>query len=104
MSSFVSGGSLAYSTAAGASATFRFTGYSIGLVAYRGPNRGSAAIYVDGVRTATISLHATTYASRQIVYATHWATNGTHTIRIVNLGTAGHSRVDVDAFVRLYAL
>jgi beta-N-acetylhexosaminidase len=102
--SYASGGSLKYSTASGASASFAFSGYGVSWVAYRGPNRGSAAVYVDGVRKATINLYSTTYYSNQIVFATSWSANGTHTIRIVNLGTAGHSRVDVDGFVRLVAV
>jgi beta-N-acetylhexosaminidase len=99
---YASGGSLAYSTTYGASASFTFTGYSVGWVAYRGPNRGSAAIYVDGAYRATVNLYSATYTPRPIAYAISWAANGTHTIMVVNLGTSGHSRVDVDAFVRLY--
>jgi hypothetical protein len=98
---YASGGSLAYSTASGASASFRFAGSSVSWVAYRGPNRGAAAVYVDGVYRAKVNLYAATYRSKQIVYAASWAGIGTHTIRIVNLGTRGHPRVDVDAFVRL---
>jgi beta-N-acetylhexosaminidase len=100
---YASGGSLAYSTTSGASASFRFIGSSVSWVAYRGPNRGSAAVYVDGVYRAKVNLYAATYRSRQIVYATSWARIGTHTITIVNLGTRGHPRIDVDAFVRLSA-
>ena len=101
--SYASGGTLVYSTASGASATFRFAGYAVSWVAARGPTRGRAAVYVDGVYRKTVNLNSATYHARQIVYAFHWAANGTHTITIVNLGTDGHSRVDVDAFVRLYA-
>jgi len=101
--SYASGGSLAYSTASGAKASFRFTGSAVSWVAYRGPNRGSAAVYVDGVRKLTVNLYSSVYYAKQIVFATNWTTNGTHTITIVNLGTAGHSRVDVDAFVRFVA-
>ena len=100
---YASGGSVAYSTASGASASFRFTGHSVSWVAYRGPNRGAAAVYVDGVYRAKVNLYATGYRSKQVVYAVSWARNGTHTIRIVNLGTRGHPRVDVDAFIRLAA-
>ncbi len=96
-----SGGSVAYSTARGASASFRFTGTSVSWVAARGPGRGLAAVYVDGTYRATISLASTTYRARQVVYAASWSASGVHTLRIVNLGTAGHPRVDVDAFVRL---
>ena len=100
---YASGGSLAYSTSYGATATFKFTGYAVSWVAYRGPNRGSAAVYLDGVYYATVNLYSPSYYSTPIVYAAHWGINGTHTIKVVNLGTAGHPRVDVDAFVRLYA-
>jgi hypothetical protein len=86
---------------AGARATFTFSGYAVSWVAARGPNRGSAAVYVDGHLARRISLHAATPQARSIVFAKRWAGNGMHTLEIVNLGTAGHSRVDVDAFVRL---
>jgi beta-N-acetylhexosaminidase len=101
---YASGGSLAYSTTSGASATFRFSGYSVSWIAYRGPNRGSAAVYLDGVYRATVNLYSSTYVSTPVAYAAHWSGNGTHTITIVNLGTSGHPRVDVDAFVRLTAV
>jgi hypothetical protein len=100
-STAASGGSLAYSTASGARARFAFTGAAVAWVAYRGPNRGSAAVYVDGTYRTTINLHTPTYHARRIVYALHWSGNGSHTLRIVNLGTKGHPRIDVDAFVRL---
>jgi len=99
---YASGGSLAYSTAPGASATFTFTGSSVGWVAYRGPNRGSAAVYLDGAYSATVNLHSAYYYAKQIVYAANWGGNGTHTIKIVNLASPGHPRIDVDAFVRLF--
>jgi peptidoglycan/xylan/chitin deacetylase (PgdA/CDA1 family) len=99
-----SGGSLRYSTSAGASATFTATESAVGWVTSRGPTRGSAAVYVDGVYRATISLYATTFQARRLVYAFNWTSVDTHTIKIVCLGTSGHPRVDVDAFVRLTQL
>ncbi|HEY3523118.1 MAG TPA: glycoside hydrolase family 3 N-terminal domain-containing protein [Candidatus Limnocylindrales bacterium] len=99
--SSASNGSFRSSTSVGASATYGFDAAAIAWVASRGPGRGSAAVYVDGVYRTTIDLHASSYHARQIVYARHWSSNGHHTIRIVNLGTAGHPRIDVDAFVRL---
>jgi beta-N-acetylhexosaminidase len=99
-----SGGSIASSTARGASASYTFTGQAIGWVAVRGPTGGLAAVYLDGTYRTTINLYAAAAAPLSIVYAFHWSGNGTHTIRIVNLGTAGHSRVDIDAFVRLFDL
>jgi hypothetical protein len=96
-----SGGSLKYATRNGASVTHRFTGTGVAWVAYRGPNRGSARVYVDGVLKKTISLYASTYSAKQVAFAFNWGTTGVHKIKIVVLGTAGHPRVDVDAFLRL---
>ena len=100
-SASASGGSLRYATAAGASATYRFTASSVAWVAARGPGRGQARVYVDGVHAATISLAASTGQSRAIVFARNWRVNASHTLKIVVVGTAGHPRVDIDGFVRL---
>jgi beta-N-acetylhexosaminidase len=96
-----SGGSTRYATTAGTWASYTFSGSGIGWVAAVSPTRGSAKVYVDGRYAATVSLHSTTTSLRRIVFATNWPSQGTHTIRIVVLGTAGHPRVDIDAFVRL---
>jgi hypothetical protein len=96
-----SGGRVEYSTTAGSWARYTFTGASVAWVSERGPTRGRADVYVDGVRKATINLHAASYKPRRIVFARTWAANGGHTLKIVVDGTAGHPRVDVDAFVRL---
>ncbi len=100
-SSSVSGGSLRYATAAGASATYRFTGSSIAWVTTRAPGRGSARVLVDGVAVATVNLLAQHGTARIMAFARTWPTVGTHTIQVVVVGTAGHPRVDLDAFVRL---
>jgi beta-N-acetylhexosaminidase len=97
-----SGGSTRYASAAGASASYTFTGTSVGWVAATGPTRGAAKVYLDGAYVRTVDLHASTTSLRRIVFAANWATRASHTIRIVVVGTTGHPRVDVDAFVRLY--
>jgi len=94
-------GNVRYTYAAGYEVRYTFTGSSIGWVAYKGPTRGSANVYVDGVFVKTISLYRSTTRSRPTVFAFSWPTSSAHTIRIVTLGTAGHARIDVDAFVRL---
>lgn len=38
--------------------------------------------------------------ARDRVYQTSWPTSGSHTIKIKVLGTAGHPRVDMDAFLK----
>ena len=96
-----SGGSVRYSTSAGAAVTYRFTGSSVAWVSALGLGRGSAKVYLDGVYVRTINLEASSGHSRAIVFGRNWAGNGSHTLRIVVAGTAGHPRVDVDAFVRL---
>jgi GH25 family lysozyme M1 (1,4-beta-N-acetylmuramidase) len=96
-----SGSSLRYTKTSGAWVSYTFTGRSIAWVAYKGPDRGKADVYIDGVKRGTIDTYSSSYRSRSIVFATNWASSGTHTIRIVVKGTAGHPRVDVDAFIRL---
>jgi GH25 family lysozyme M1 (1,4-beta-N-acetylmuramidase) len=95
------GGSLKYTTSAGAWASYSFSGAGISWVAYKGPNRGSALVYIDGSLAGTVSLYASTYQSKRVVFSRTWDSNEWHTIRIVNLATAGRPRIDLDAFVRL---
>ncbi|HEX3429107.1 MAG TPA: glycoside hydrolase family 25 protein [Candidatus Limnocylindrales bacterium] len=96
-----SGGSVRYSTARGATATFRFSGSSIAWVSTRGPGRGAAYVYIDGVYAQTVNLYASSGHSRAIVFTRDWATTGVHTIRVTVAGTAGHPRVEIDAFALL---
>jgi Tol biopolymer transport system component len=96
------GGSTRLATAANASARYTFTGASIAWVGAVGPTRGAAQVYIDGVLKATVDTHAASVKYRQTLYAFNWSSQGSHTIKIVVVGTAGHARVDVDAFVRLY--
>lgn len=97
-----SGGSTRYASARDASASYTFTGSGVAWVAAVGPTRGSAKVYLDGTYKTTVSLYATAASLRRVVYADDWTSQGSHRIRIVVAGTAGHPRVDVDAFVRLY--
>ena len=99
--SSASGGTVRYATSRNASATFRFTGSSVAWVAAKGTARGGAWVYVDGKFATSVNLYAKTGQSRTIVFARNWSTVGTHTVKIVVAGTAGHARIDVDAFVRL---
>ena len=96
-----SGGSSRYATGKGASVTFRFTGRAFGIVSPKGPSRGSARLYVDGAYVSTIDLHRSSWTPRIIVAARSWSSSGTHSVRLVSLGTRGHSRIDVDAFLVL---
>ncbi len=94
-----SGGATRYTTAPGASASITFTGWSFAWIAPVGPTRGSARVYVDGTRVRTVSLYRSAGRNQQMVYLVSWPTRRTHTIKIVNVATSGHPRVDVDAFL-----
>ncbi len=100
--SLASGGSLRYATATGAWSSYSFSGSGAAWVAYWGPNRGSARVYLDGVYVKTVSTYSSSYSARRIVFAGGWGSVGSHTLRLVVSGTSGHPRVDVDAFLRLY--
>jgi parallel beta-helix repeat protein len=95
------GGSVRYATSANAAATIRFTGRAVAWVSPVGPTRGSAKVYLDGAYRTTISLHRTSFAARRLVYRASWSVSGTHVLKIVAVGTAGHARIDVDAFAIL---
>ncbi len=88
-------------TAAGASARLSFFGRDVAWAAERGPGHGLAKVYIDGSYVATVDLNATADSPRRVVFRRHWATAGTHLIRLVALGTSGRPIVDVDAFLVL---
>jgi spore germination protein YaaH len=92
-----SAGSVRYSTDAGASFRTEFTGRGIAWVSTLGSSHGAARVYLDGALVATVGTSSKATLHRRIVFARTWSTVGTHTLRIVVVGTAGHARVDLDA-------
>jgi hypothetical protein len=100
-SSAYNGGAVRYAKTRGASASMSFTARHVAWMAALGPSRGKARVYVDGSVVATVDLHASTTTTRRIVFAKSWTTSGSHSIRIVVLGTDGHPRVDLDAVATL---
>lgn len=96
-----SSGFVKYSATAGDRVTFTFTGTEAAWIGSRATNRGQARVYVDGVYSQTVDLHSASTVAQAIAFRAAWATSGTHTITIEVVGTAGHPKVDVDAFVRL---
>jgi hypothetical protein len=93
------GGRVRSASRAGARATLTVTGRSVEWVARKGPTRGRAQVYVNGVLKATVDLYASTYQNQRVAWAANWSTSATRTIAIRVLGTSGRPRVDVDAFV-----
>ena len=65
-------GSLHYSTAKGASATFSAAVRTLGWITTVGPAHGSARVYVDGHLAQTVSTHATRNGYRRIAFARAW--------------------------------
>jgi hypothetical protein len=100
-SSTALGRTLRRSAAAGATATLRFTGRAVAVVAPRGPGLGRADVLVDGVRVATIDLQAGSGTSRVVVFAKAWPAPGSHRLTVRVRGTAGRPTVPLDAFVVL---
>lgn len=70
----------------------------VGLVMHTGPNRGKFAVFVNGVRTATVDTRAAADRARVVVWQTSLKEEG-GVIRIVNLATQGRPRIDLDAVV-----
>ena len=93
-----SGGSVKSSSSPGASATLTFSGRAVGLVTTLRPTNGAVQVWVDGVLKATIDTYADTEAYRQVVFNYGWSSYGSHTIKLVVVGTAGHPTFELDAF------
>jgi virginiamycin B lyase len=94
-----SGGAAKYASAAGKAVTFSFVGRAFAWVSTTGPTRGQAKVYVDGVLVKTVDLSAVSETARVQVYTRTWTTSAAHKVKLVVVGTVGHPRVDVDAFV-----
>jgi hypothetical protein len=92
-----SGGSLGYASRPGARATFTFTGRAVALVGTRGPKRGKARVYVDGVLEAEIDMYAARYRWRTLWFTREWADAGPHSVVVEVVGTNNRPRIDVDA-------
>jgi spore germination protein YaaH len=86
-----------FSSTAGAAARYTFTGRAIAFVTTRGPDRGVVRIFLDGSLVATVDTYATSLGFRYVAWSRTWASAGTHTLKLVVAGTAGHPRVDLDA-------
>jgi hypothetical protein len=99
------GGSVRYSGAAGRSQSLTRTGTDFAIVSTKGPNRGQAAVYVDGVFKTNVDLYNATTQYRRIVYSISFPTAASHTIELRVLGTRNPSstsnRVDFDAFLTM---
>jgi hypothetical protein len=99
--SAASGGSIAESDLAGASASFAFAGTGVDWTTSDGPDHGRASVFIDGTLVKTVD----GYAPRPVFGVVRSFTGlaeGIHTIRIVALGSArpaaSGTSVSVDSF------
>jgi hypothetical protein len=94
------GGYIESSSQAGASVKITVSGPALGLVSKIGPGFGDADVYIDGTLAGTLSLYNPSGSvTRMISMTLHFLDAGPHTVKLVVLGTAGHPKVDVDAFI-----
>ena len=92
------GDAVRYSTKAGSSVTFAFSGRRIAVYGPLGPTRGKAKVYIDGTYVKTINLYRGGFDARARVFETGWKTTGSLSIRLVVVGTKGHPMVGIDEF------
>jgi hypothetical protein len=82
---------------AGAALSMRLTGRRYYVVGDRLPQGGRFAVYLGGVRVATVDTHASALQVRQVLWRSALLHRATRTLRIVNLATAGRPQIDIDA-------
>ncbi|MBA2372643.1 MAG: transglycosylase family protein [Chloroflexi bacterium] len=93
------GGNARQSKQSGASATFAFTGSRVVWYGPKGPTRGKAKIYLNGVYRKTVDLYAASYSPRNAIFSIGWTSSTKGGLRIVVGGTAGRPVVAIDEFV-----
>ena len=89
-------------TSPAASAKLTFTGRNVAIFGTRGPGCGSFQVFVDGALRATADAHASTTGYRRMLFRFGWNAAVQHTVRVVNVATAGHPRTDLDGFAILH--
>ena len=93
-------GTTKYSVKRKATATLVFNGTDAVWISQRGPKRGVANVFIDGVKTH-VDLYSATLSERRVVFMATGLTNGQHTIKIKVKGTYKRPRVDVDGILVL---
>ena len=73
----------------------------VALVGAKGPTRGKARIYIDGVYVATIDQWASRGASRVVQFTRNVNPATAHTMTVKVVGTARRPRIDIDAVLAL---
>jgi hypothetical protein len=95
------GGVALGATAAGASATWTFTGRSAALAVGRGALSGRVRIWVDGADQGVVDLGSPKTLYRQAIWTRWWSAAGEHTVKVQVEGTPGRPGVILDGLVYL---
>jgi hypothetical protein len=100
---YFTGESVSYSTTAGASVTFSFTGTAVRWIGYKTFYGAIARVLIDGVEVAQVDTFAPVEEEFQaVIYAATGLSAGTHTLTIENTGlkhpAAQNTWITVDAF------
>lgn len=89
-------GTVTYSMTEGDAIVYKFRGKSISLISTLGPGRSKAKIYIDNKHRKTIDTYSARQQWRHAVFTAVFQDNDAHYLKIVNLGTPGRPRFDVD--------
>ena len=91
------GGSHRYSSAAGATYTFKATGTAIHLVGTRSTNYGQFQVSIDGgAYSGLVDSYSSSLQFRKVLYSVGRLSNTVHTIRVRVYGTRGRPYVGID--------
>jgi hypothetical protein len=92
-------GSSRYCTKKGGSATLSFAQGTLYVVAKTGPKMGKMAVYLGRSKVGTVNLYSRTTKARQVVkLLSRGAGASAKTVKLVNLGVRGRTRVEIDGF------
>lgn len=84
---------------------YNFDGRKVWLIGTKGPDRGQAQVYLDGIEYGTIDLQAPTHRARRVLWASPTlkpiSSITQHQLKVVVSGTAGRPLVGIDALARL---
>ena len=87
-----------WTNVAGHTAAFVFTGKAWTWHGPKGPTRGKAKVYVDGVYYRTVDAYASSFKARNVLLTINWPSSGRHVVTVAVVGTPGRPTIAIDAF------
>ena len=91
------GGTIHYSSTAGASASLIYYGSYMKIIGPTGHGAGDLRVTVDG-QTSVVSTHGAVFQARQVIFGAG-PTGDRHVLTFQVVGSPGHPNVAIDAFV-----